>query len=129
MCHVSQPTQPGSAETERVKRTVGRLLSTMSLFSALAAAVIGTIAAILLGPALAMGASFYTGNTEPVRPSAPYPWHLLAVCTAIAAGGYALSRRPDREGVGHVVLHLAAIAAALLPFLHIFQLWSLANAP
>jgi len=100
----------------------------MSLISALGAAVIGTIVGVFLGPALAMGACFYTGNTEPVMPSAPYPWFTLLGIVAIGVAGYVLSRRPEREVLGHTILHLAAVAATLLPFLHIFNLWAIANA-
>ena len=97
--------------------------------SALAAAVIGTVVAITLGPFLAMGACFYMGNTEPVKPSATYPWLPLLAIVALGVGAMGLGRaRPAREALAHGVLHFAAIAAALLPFLHLFRLWRIADA-
>ncbi|MCK6503815.1 hypothetical protein L6R53_10515 [Myxococcota bacterium] len=87
------------------------------------------MAAVILGPYLAMGACFYLGNTEPVEPHAPYPWGLLLAAAALGLGALALGRaRPAREALAHTLLHLAAIAAALLPFLHLFHLWQIADA-
>lgn len=123
------PGRAGAPQTAEIKRTLGRVLSTMSLASALAAALVGTVATIALGPFLAMGAAVYLGNTEPILPAAPYPWALLAACGAVGAGGLLLGRaRPHREALAHAVVHLAAIAAALLPFLHLFRLWQIADA-
>jgi hypothetical protein len=91
--------------------------------------VVGTVAAVTLGPYLAMGACFYLGNTEPIEPQAPYPWGLLITCVALGLAALALGRaRPAREALAHTLLHLATVAAALLPFLHLFRLWQLADA-
>lgn len=122
------PTQPrpGSQATDGTRRTVTRLVSAMSLVSALGAAAIGTVAALFLGPYLAMGAAMYTGNTEPQQPAAPYPWGLFLLGCAVAVGSVVLARRePAREAFAHALLHAAAIFLALLPFWQLYRLYRL----
>ncbi len=66
---------------------------------------------IYLGPDLAMGAQFYEGNTEPIRPELPFPWLsvglLIVVGLGVELAGF-LRERPKLSLVGHAVLGLAA---------------------
>ncbi len=100
--------------------TASQLLSTLSLASAWSAALIGAVAVALVGPPLAMGATIWLGNTEPVEPVLAYPWLLLLLL--VLAGGL-LTRHPK----GAVPAHALAIVAALLPFWQLYRLWRLAD--
>lgn len=101
--------------------SLSRLISHLSIASAWAAALIGALTTVAVGPPLAMGATIWLGNTEPVRPSLPYPW-LVLVGLGLAGG---LAWRHPR---GSVLAHACAIAAALLPFVQLYRLWQVADA-
>ncbi|MCB9780318.1 MAG: hypothetical protein H6742_17265 [Alphaproteobacteria bacterium] len=127
----SRPTDPqpqhvpsdGAQRTRSFKRRVGAALSTLSLMSAIGAAVIGTFAAIRFGPFLAMGAAILGGNTEPTTPELGYPWLAVTLGVVGMAIGAFLSRQEAREKAGHALLHGGAIFVALLPLWHLYALW------
>ncbi len=66
---------------------------------------------IRLGPDLAMGAQFYEGNTEPIRPELPFPWAMVGGLVALGLGteiaGF-VRKQPRMSLLGHTILGLAA---------------------
>lgn len=100
------------------------LASTLSTVSAILAGLVGAYTTTHYGRDLAMGMAIYAGNTEPNVPWAPYPWGLFALGVALAVAGFALERvREDRAVVGHALMHLGAYWTALVPFVHLYELW------
>lgn len=98
--------------------------SAFSAVSALVAGLVGAWATIRFGPPLAMGLAMYAGNTEPVRPEAPYPWGLFAVGALIfGIGGVVERRAPGRPMLAHALMHGGGLFTALVPFVHLVHLW------
>lgn len=106
---------------------LARSLKVVSHFSAGMAVVAGAVGAVAvwrLGPALAMGLAIYTlRTTEPAMPAMDYPWGVHGLCLALCGGALLWARRAP--GVApEILLHVGAMASALVPFLGLVQLWS-----
>jgi len=87
-----------------------------------ASGLIGAPVAAWLGPYLAMGLAIWGGwTTEPTAPVLGYPW-LLTVAGLVAWGlGLRLQSRTPRA---IWLTQGAAVLVALLPWVHLWRLWS-----
>jgi hypothetical protein len=114
--------KPASAkDIFKVFRQASSIASMVSFF---VAGIFGAIATIVIGSPLAMGVAMYLGNTEPNTPHVGYPWGFAVPALAIWIFGLFLEYRLGRPWVGAFLSHLGAIVFVLIPFLHIYRLWS-----
>lgn len=106
-------------------RDLVRMAANVGSAGMIAAGVLGMGVSVWLGPHVAMGLAIWSGKTtEPSHPELAFPW-LLWLLGLI---GWAVGLRLQSRGAWAIWLTQGTAAlVALLPWYHLWRLWSLAG--